>query len=146
MIGIVNRVLHRFTEQIDRDDRFALTEVQIIGDLILRGLGMDHVGDGADAVQGIKALHCLRDIRQAQRHRVALLDPQCLERLGTALDPPDQLTVGDQLTVELQGVILRIDIRALLHHLIHRQAGIIDHIVFVHVFASLIVVLYIERL
>ena len=132
MIGVRHCLSDVLIEQIDRDDGFALAEIEIIGDLLLRRLRVHHIADCADTVERVEALDRLRDIRQTEGDGVALLDTEGDKRLRAPLDPPDQLFIRYLLTVKLHGDIIGILPRRSLHRLIHSQLGIIDHKLFIH--------------
>ena len=118
--------LHLVIELVQGQDGLGLGEIQIEGDLLGRGQGMDHVGDRADPVQGIEAVQGLRGIGHADGHLVTLADTHVPQALGGSIDALQESAEGCLLTHERIGNILRILTGGQGHHFKHGDVGIIQ--------------------
>ena len=105
-------------ELVERQNRLGLREVQIELDFARRGQGMDHVGDGADAVERVEAVDRLRAVRHADGDAVALLDAQCEICLCGGVDFLHELGIRRLFAHELIGVVLGILVGSCLDHFI----------------------------
>ena len=124
MVGGADRFFDGLIKQINGDDRLALGNIQIKGDLLFRRKRMHHIGDRSDTVQRVEAVQTLRDIRHTEGDPVAFSDPQTEERPRTAFDPGDEFRIAGLFAVELIRRLLRQLLRDFFDHLIHGQLGI----------------------
>ena len=115
---------HLVVELVQGQDGLALGEVQVEGDLLGGGQGVDHIGDGPNAVQGIEAVQCLGGIGHADGHLVPLADAHFVQTLGGGLDALHKFRIGGLLAHEHIGHMVRMPLGSSLHHFIHGFVGI----------------------
>ena len=117
---------HFVIELIQGQDGLGVGHVQIERDLLGGGQGMDHIGDGPDAVEGIEAVQRLGGVGHADGHPVALADAHAVQPLGRRLDALHEFGIGGLLAHEGVGNVIRLPPRRRGHHLIHGGVGIIQ--------------------
>ena len=115
---------HLVIELVQSQDGLALGEVQVEGDFLGGGQGVDHIGDGPDAVQGVEAVQGLGGIGHADGHLVPLADAHFVQALGGGLDALHKLRIGSLLAHEHIGHMVRMPLGSSLHHFIHGFVGI----------------------
>ena len=94
--------------------------------LARRGKGMDHRGDGADAVEGVEGVHRLRRVGHGDGHAVAPADAKGPQRLGRGLYAGEEGAVVRLFAHELIGDIVGIAPRGVLDHLVHGLFRVVD--------------------
>ena len=82
---------------------------------------MYHIGHGADAIEGIKAVQCLGDVGHTNGHHVTGTDAHGDESPGCPFDFLYEGSVTGLDTVKLIGRRLGMLLGHLLHHLEHGQ-------------------------
>ena len=117
---------HLFIELVQGQNGLALGEVQIEGDLLGGGQGVNHIGNGPDPVQGIEAVQGLGGIGHADGHLVALADAHFVQALGRGVDALHELRIGGLLAHEDIGRVIRILFGGSGHHFIHGLVGILQ--------------------
>ena len=92
--------------QCDGGDRLGLVQVKL--DLLLGGEGVNHVGHGADHVDGIEHEDGLRAVRHGNGDPVVFPDTDGFQRFGTAFDLAQHLAIGRRPAHEIKGDIVRV--------------------------------------
>ena len=87
---------------------------------------MDHIGDRADSVERIKAVHCLRCVWHTDRHAITLADAEGVKRTGSTINALQKIGIGSNPIHEFVGWKLRRAFCGLCNHLVHCQARTID--------------------
>ena len=117
---------HLPVELIQGQHGLGMGHIQVKSNFLGSGQGMDHVGDGSDAVQGIEAVQGLGGVGHTNGHPVALADAQLHQALGGPVDTLDKFFIGGSLAHKGIGQGLGIFLSGLRHHLIHGQTGIVQ--------------------
>ena len=91
-------------------------KIKIVTDLTGCGKRVDHIGDGADAVERIEAVHRLRAVRHTDGDVVALADAECEIGLGRLVDAADKFRIGRLFAHEFIGVVFGEFFCGLAHH------------------------------
>ena len=90
-------------ELVQGQNGLGVGEVQIEGDFLGGGQGMDHIAHRADAVEGVEAVHSLGAVGHADGHPVALADAHGVVGPGRQIDALEKLPVGGDLAHEFIG-------------------------------------------
>ena len=129
LYGMLQRrqyLLHLGVELVERQNGLALRGVEVKGDLARRGKGMDHRGNGADAVEGVESVHRLRRVGHGDGHAVAFADAKGPQRLGRGPYAGKEGAVIGLLAHELIGDAAGVAPRAVLDHLVHSLFRVVD--------------------
>ena len=94
---------HLFIELCQSQNGLALGEIQIKSDFFRSGERVDHIGNGADAVQGIEAVQSLGGVGHADGDLVALADAHMIKTLGGGINALHELGVGGFLALKNVG-------------------------------------------
>ncbi len=78
-------------------------EIQVKGDLLGRGQGVDHIGHGADAVDGVEGVQRLGAVGHTDGDPVALLNAQGYQGPGRAVNALHKALIGGLLVHKLVG-------------------------------------------
>ena len=117
---------HLAVELRQSQNGLALGEIQVKSDLLRGGQGVDHIGDGADAVQGVEAVQRLGSVGHADGHLVTLADAHVIQTLGGGIDALHKLGKGGFLALEDVSDIVRILTGGAAEQLIHGLVGILQ--------------------
>ena len=117
---------HLVVELIQGQDGLGPREIQIKGDLLGGGQGVDHVGNGADAVERVKAVQRLGGIGHADGDPVPLSDAQAVKALCGIFDAAHELPIGGFFAHEHIGGVVRMASCGITDHLEHGFLGVIQ--------------------
>ena len=113
-------------ELIQGQDGLAVGNIQVEGDFLSGGQGVDHIGNGADAVQTVEAVQRLGGVGHADGHPVTLLDAHGHKTLGGRVDGLHKCLVGGGFALEIVGNGIGILLGGLPQQLIHGQIGVVQ--------------------
>ena len=105
-------------------DAFGVVQVEL--NLLLRGQGVDHVGNAAHQIHRIKQVNGLGAVGHSDGDLVAFPDADGFQGFGTGFDLFHQLFVGGGLAHEIKGHILRVFLCDDFHRLEHGPFKIIQ--------------------
>ena len=117
---------HLVVELVQSQDGFAFGEIQIEGDLLGGGQGVDHIGDGAQVIEGVEAVQSLGGVGHADGHLIPLPDAHFVKTLGSGMDPAQKFPIGGLFAHEYIGDVVGLAFGGSGHHLIHGLVGIIQ--------------------
>ena len=113
-------------EAVERQDRLAVRNVEVEGDLLRCGQRMDHIGDGTEPAESVKAVHRLRRIGHTDRHAVAASDAETVQGKCGAVDAGKKLRIARALSEKFIRRVVRVLPCGQRDLLIERGAGIVD--------------------
>ena len=113
-------------ELIQRQNCLGMGCIQIKCDFLGGRQGVNHVGNGPDAIEAIKAVQRLGGIGHADGHPVTLADAHFVQSFGRGLNAAHKLGIGGFLTHKGIGNMVRLPLCRLLHQLVHGGMGIVN--------------------
>ena len=113
-------------ELIQSQNGLGVGEIQVKGDFAGGRQGMNHIGHGADAVQGIEAVQCLGGVGHTDGNPVALFNAHGGKAFCSGLNPLDKGGVGGFLSEKHIGRGIGVSSGGQCQLLIHGGVGILQ--------------------
>lgn len=123
LVHIVHDLTHLGEGNVDDDSGGGTGIADHLADAVHVHAGVDHVGDGAQLVQGVDGADGFGDANGDEAHHVAFFDAVGGKGIGGLVNTGEQLPVADGTAVVIEGGIILVFLVDFLHEAIGGELG-----------------------